>query len=212
MPVCRRCGTESEPSSRFCPTCGTDFGGAQVFSGTPQGAQQSLSQTSPISPSGPTRGTYAMPVTPPKSGWKKWGAIGLSIVVAVIVIGVIASAASSPSYGVKVDQKKVLTFGKIELFYLDPVNSFEAQDLLDYMIEALEFSETSNDHKTFHLSKEGDTYELRIVIKKGLETEQETIDAMKFLAAIISQDVFGGASLDIHLCDDYLNTLRVVVV
>ncbi len=37
------------------------------------------------------------------------------------------------------------------------------------------------------------------------------IDVMKQFAREISQGVFGSAPVDIHLCDDNLQTIRVVV-
>ena len=50
-----------------------------------------------------------------------------------------------------------------------------------------------------------------MVFKKGIEKDEEFIQVFKNLSAVLSEDVFDGYSVDIHLCDEYLNTLRVVV-
>ena len=55
------------------------------------------------------------------------------------------------------------------------------------------------------------TYEFRMVIKKGLESDPDVIQLMKQFASQLSVDVFQGNSVDIHLCDENLKTLRVVV-
>jgi hypothetical protein len=50
-----------------------------------------------------------------------------------------------------------------------------------------------------------------MIIKKGLENDEEIIKIMKESAKDLSSNVFGGSPVDIHLCDDHLKTLRVVV-
>jgi len=50
-----------------------------------------------------------------------------------------------------------------------------------------------------------------MVIKKGMENDQEYIQLCKAFAEELSTNVFGGSQVDIHLCDEYLKTIRVVV-
>ncbi|SHH28343.1 hypothetical protein SAMN02745207_00653 [Clostridium grantii DSM 8605] len=50
-----------------------------------------------------------------------------------------------------------------------------------------------------------------MVVKKGLDQDQDTIDLMKEIGLDLSQNVFNGETVDVHLCDDALETLRVVV-
>lgn len=65
--------------------------------------------------------------------------------------------------------------------------------------------------KTVQLNKNGSTYEFRMVIKKGIENDQEFINIFKQFAEELSVNVFEGSQTDIHLYDEYLKTLRVVV-
>ena len=88
------------------------------------------------------------------------------------------------------------------------VTSLEARKLGDYL-RSREFFD--NDPVTFQIGKPGKTYEFRVVIKKGLEQDQDTIDAMNQLGREISRSVFGGSPVDVHLCDDRMKTIRVIV-
>jgi hypothetical protein len=101
-----------------------------------------------------------------------------------------------------------LIFNGGELYYTSAVTINEAQRLGNYLVNSKYYD---GNNKTVQLNKENGTYEVRLVIKKGLENDQEVVSLMKTFARDISIEVFGGASVDIHLCDNQLNTLRVVV-
>jgi hypothetical protein len=49
------------------------------------------------------------------------------------------------------------------------------------------------------------------VINKGIEQDREFIDATKEWCLVLSKDVFHSAPIDVHLCDEDLKTIRVVV-
>ena len=61
------------------------------------------------------------------------------------------------------------------------------------------------------INKTGNTYEFRMVVKKGMEKDEEVIQLFKIFSIELSEDVFNGYAVDVHLCDEYLETLRVVV-
>lgn len=100
--------------------------------------------------------------------------------------------------------------GNNELYYTDNVTLDEAQSLGDYLVEADFFADDSNS-RSVQLNKSGSTYEFRMVVKEGLEKDQDTIDLMKEFAVEVSNNVFDGETTDIHICDDTFKTLRVVV-
>ncbi len=109
------------------------------------------------------------------------------------------------NYGTK------LTFGENnELYYTEDVTVEEAQALGEYLVK-LDFFANDGNSRSIQLAKTGTTYEFRMIIKKGLENDQSTIDTMEFLAADISSNVFSNKALDIHLCDENFETLRVVI-
>lgn len=105
---------------------------------------------------------------------------------------------------------KRLEFKGSELYYTSSVSIDEAKRLGNYLVSNGFFTD-NNKGGTVQLNKEGGTYEFRMVIKKGLENDQEFIQTTKQIAAVLSNDVFGGKEVDIHLCDDQLKTIRVVV-
>ena len=47
--------------------------------------------------------------------------------------------------------------------------------------------------------------------KTVVEQDEDFVQLAKVLALQLSKDVFDGAKVDIHLCDDGLNTIRVIV-
>lgn len=103
---------------------------------------------------------------------------------------------------------KLLEFNGGELYYTSNISSYEAHQLGNYCIQEGFFDGNS---KTIQIDKNGGVYEFRMVIKKGLENDPDVLDVAKIVAFQLSQDVFNGNQVDIHLCDEYLKTLRVVV-
>jgi hypothetical protein len=107
------------------------------------------------------------------------------------------------SYGTK------LEYGKSELYYTKNVTEAEAKKLGDYLNKIKFFD---GDGKSVQLDKPGDTYQFRMVIKEGLEKDEKYITGSKEAAVEISQNVFDGAKVEVHLCDNQLKTLRVVTM
>lgn len=95
---------------------------------------------------------------------------------------------------------------KCDLYCTSSVSEAEATKLAKFL-EDDDWSQKSS----VQLNKTGDTYEFRISVKKGLDNDQETIDTFKEFGLELSKEVFAGGKVDVHLCDDNLQTLRVVV-
>jgi hypothetical protein len=110
-----------------------------------------------------------------------------------------------------IDYGTKLTFGENnELYYTENVTVEEAQSLGDYLVSQDFFADDGN-LRSIQLNKSGTTYEFRMIIKKGLEQDESVIDSMEFLATDLSSNVFDNKDLDIHLCDENFETLRVVL-
>ena len=136
---------------------------------------------------------------------KKKSVTTISILIFAMLFTLLLSGCSREDFGTK------LTFGdNNELYYTDIIKVTEAKALGDYLMNEGFFKEDDNE-RSVQLDKAGTTYEFRIVIKKGLEKDDDTIDLMKIFTTELSDNVFNGASVDIHLCDDAFKTLRVVV-
>jgi hypothetical protein len=101
-----------------------------------------------------------------------------------------------------------LKFNGGQLFYTSAVTKQEAEKLGNYLIKQDFFDGNS---KTMQLNKSGDTYELRMVIKKGVDQDSDFIDGIKEFNNEISKNVFSSAPVETHLCDEKLKTIRVVV-
>ena len=106
------------------------------------------------------------------------------------------------------DYGTLLEFNGGELYYTSSISEREAYRLGEFLVDNEFFD---GEGKTVQINKSGNTYEFRMVVKKGIEKDEEFIQVFKNLSAVLSEDVFDGYSVDIHLCDVYINTLRVVV-
>ena len=106
------------------------------------------------------------------------------------------------------DYGTLLEFNGGELYYTSSVSERDAYKLGEYLVESGFFD---GQGKTIQLNKTDDTYEFRMVIKTGIEKDEEFIQLFKMMCIELSDYVFNGNTVDIHLCDEYLNTLRVVV-
>ncbi len=102
----------------------------------------------------------------------------------------------------------MLEFNGGELYYTSSVSDREAYKLGEYLVDAEFFD---GEGKTVQINKTGNTYEFRMVVKTGIEKDEEFIQLFKLFCVELSENVFNGDSVDIHLCDEYLKTLRVVV-
>ncbi|HQU55392.1 MAG: hypothetical protein KDC59_23235 [Saprospiraceae bacterium] len=93
-----------------------------------------------------------------------------------------------------------------QLFYTSDITDAEADKVGEYLVSS---GFADGQEKTVQLAKTGGTYEFKMVVKKGLEQDQEYATLFKNFAAEMSRDVFGGAQVDLHACDENLETLRV---
>jgi hypothetical protein len=115
---------------------------------------------------------------------------------------VIATLVSCDNYGTK------LTFDSTDVYYTDEVTEAEAQALGEFLQES-DFTD-GDDTKTVQLTKDGDTYQFRMVVKEGYEDDEDYELIAQYFAFSISEEVFDGEEVEIHLCDDELKTLKVV--
>lgn len=103
---------------------------------------------------------------------------------------------------------KELKFNGGQLFYTTAISKDIAERLGNYLVKVGVFN---GDLKTVQLNKSGSTFEFRLVVKKGMEQDQEIIQFFKLFCKELSNNVFNSGQVDIHLCDEHLKTIRVVV-
>jgi hypothetical protein len=91
--------------------------------------------------------------------------------------------------------------------HLKKVDEAKGENTLDFLVEQ---KVCTGPRKTMQLRKKDGQLEWRVVIKKGLHEDEETVKSMKILGGALSAAVFGGEQIDVHLCDDKMKTLKVV--
>jgi len=93
-----------------------------------------------------------------------------------------------------------------QIYYTPEITDTELNALENYLDE-IGFGD--GNPKTVQITKSGNTYEFRMVIKKGIEQDQEYCNAAKAMTVELSSKVFNGGNVDVHFCDDHLQTIRV---
>ena len=94
-----------------------------------------------------------------------------------------------------------------ELYYTDNVTETDAKKLGDYLVKSGFFG---GKKVTVQLDKAGATYQFRMVVMPEKQNDEPTAVLMKAFAGEISEEVFGGAPVELHICDDSLKTIKVL--
>ena len=104
---------------------------------------------------------------------------------------------------------KEKNFNGVQLFYTSTITETEADLLGNYLINS---GFADGEAKTVQINKNGNTYEFRMTVETGIEQDQEYIYTGKLASAELSSNVFNGAQVDIHLCDQNFKTLKVLTM
>jgi hypothetical protein len=111
------------------------------------------------------------------------------------------AACQNPNYGTK------LLFNNGELFYTDQVTESEATQLGEYLVQEGFFS---GDTISIQIDKDKETYLFRMASQEGAETDSVSISLASMFTYQLSENVFAGAPVDFHFCDDKMKTKKVV--
>lgn len=102
---------------------------------------------------------------------------------------------------------RTLTFNGGELLFDKSVSSDEANRIGRQLVAEGFFK---GDRVTVQAKKQQGIYEIRFVILKGNEGDPFIAASFRMLGAKLSQHALGGFPVQVHLCDEYLNTVRVL--
>lgn len=94
-----------------------------------------------------------------------------------------------------------------QLFYTSEISESLADSIGKFLVDN-KFADGQT--KTVQITKNEKTYEFRMVIKKGIDQDPEYIENTKIFGAFMSAQLFNNANVDIHLCDENLETIRVI--
>jgi hypothetical protein len=100
-----------------------------------------------------------------------------------------------------------IMFNGGELYFTSSVSEPEARKLGEYLIKNRFFNGSP---KTVQITRSNGTIQFRMVVIKGKETNPQFIQTATQFSKELSHDVFGDELVEIHLCDEYLKTLKVV--
>lgn len=130
---------------------------------------------------------------------KFFKAVGL-IILALVGFSFV-SVATNPVANM---EKKMFMAG--ELYYTKNVTMAEVDKLGNFFVKEKMFDNT---RKSMMLDKEDGVYVIKFVIKKGIETDMRYVMLLEMMAEQTAH-ALGVKKLDFHLCDDRMNTLRVI--
>ncbi len=104
------------------------------------------------------------------------------------------------------DYGKMKTYNGVDLYHKAPVTDAEAERLGNYLIGA-KFADSTE--KSVQITRVGPVYQFRFVIKEADQNDTTLFKVFKLFSAELSNEVFNGAPVDIHICDKNFKTIRV---
>lgn len=105
------------------------------------------------------------------------------------------------------DIPKSIDANATQILYTNNVSLEEVNKLKDYLIKS-DFADTTP--KTVEFDKKDGSYLFRMVVKEGFDKKDSNATILKYFGQNISKDAFDGAPLIVHMCNDKLETIRVV--
>jgi hypothetical protein len=100
-----------------------------------------------------------------------------------------------------------LKFNEGELYFTDQVQKSDAEKLGSYLETEGFFN---GEKRSIQLNKNGKTWEFRMVVKKGTESDDQYINLFGYFGIQLSKAVFNNEPVDIHLCNERFETLMVI--
>ncbi len=105
------------------------------------------------------------------------------------------------------DLQKVVKAKATDVMYSANVTDEIAQKTADFLVE---YGYSDDRAKTVSIEKTDAGYQFKAVVKEGAEKENANVVVFKLLRDIMKDSVFGGKPLEMHLCNDKLETLKVL--
>ena len=102
---------------------------------------------------------------------------------------------------------KSLEFGKDVIFYDESISKEHADNLGNYLISIGTFMDLGI---MIRLEKTDSVYLIHLPVQENMDEDPSYIEAVKIVAKAISEEIFSETQVDVHLCDDLFETLKVV--
>lgn len=94
-----------------------------------------------------------------------------------------------------------------ELHFTSCLTRGDAERLGEYLVRVGHFN---GERRRVQLTRDGKACVVRYVVKTGSESNASTVEAFQFAAVEMPRELFGGQTVEVHLCDQGLQALRVV--
>jgi hypothetical protein len=104
------------------------------------------------------------------------------------------------------DIRHSIVEGNVELFFATDVNKTDAERLVRYLAKLANGSGTSS----YKLAKRGSIMEVYGVCDKGSLKNAEVLQGLREVRNDIATNVFPGATVELHLCDDLFTDIQVL--
>jgi rhomboid protease GluP len=124
----------------------------------------------------------------------------------VLVMGGMAGLHAVFSANPAVSQNRVQR-GGIEVFYGGGTTAAEADRLAAYLEKSWG---QANDRATVKLDKSPAGWQMHMVVKPEHREDAETLAAIQIDVARVSRDVFDGAAVETHVCDERMRSVKVL--
>lgn len=111
---------------------------------------------------------------------------------------------SCTDYGDKVEKDKN------EVYYKDGATESEASELLDYLVENGFF--TPGQDNSAQLTKNDDTYIVKLVVKESYRSNEEFITSATILGEMLAGALYPDSKVELHLCDEHFETVKNIKI
>jgi len=106
------------------------------------------------------------------------------------------------------DVPDIMEAKKTQILYTKNVTKEETQKLADYLISS-DFSDDKNG-KTIAFDKQNSNYIFKMVVYKGAEKDTSNVTLLGLFAKELSENVFEDKPVILYMCDDELNTIKII--
>ncbi len=104
---------------------------------------------------------------------------------------------------------KEVDFGDVQLFYKDGATKENAEKLGEYLVKS-DFWQGHEGKFSVQLLKNGEIYQVNFPVKEGLAHDIKYVVKVSAFASTLSEQVFNDAKVEIHLCDNRMETKNTV--
>lgn len=132
--------------------------------------------------------------------------VGLACLVGILlaIFGIVLVSSGGSIFA---DYGERLEFNGGKLYYKSDVTEEQATSLGNYLVEGGFFDNTE---KSVQVTRSGDVYEFRIIVAKESDRNLGLHIAAAQLASELSAGVFNNAPVEVHICDEFFETIKKI--